>query len=212
MRMSMFALLVPALLAAPSVVCSQTTSPHNALGFIGAVNMAKVSGGGFTRSESILSYSVGAFVRVPMSGPWSFQPELEYAGKGNRVKGTIIVTGAYTEIVDIQYLEFPLLVHLATPATPSGRVFLEAGPAPAMKVACNAHLVAHAQSVPTTCAKLGLDANSFDLGALVGVGLELPVDTHAIWAGVRYDYGLLDVADGSNARNLNLQIVGGFVL
>ncbi|MGH7688161.1 MAG: hypothetical protein ACREN3_00980, partial [Gemmatimonadaceae bacterium] len=61
-------------------------------------------------------------------------------------------------------------------------------------------------------ANIGFDANSFDLGALVGVGLELPVGTHAIWAGVRYDYGLLDVADGSNARNLTLQIVGGLVL
>lgn len=212
MRTSMLALLVPALLAAPSVAGSQTTGPHNSLGLFGAFNMSKLGGGDVTRAEIKGGFSVGAFVRIPMSGPWSFQPELEYAGKGNRMKGATTPWGPYTQIVDLGYLEFPLLFHVATPWTPSGRVFIEAGPAPAFNLDCNGHLTARNASVSTPCTSFGLDANRFDFGAIIGGGLELPVGTHAVWAGVRYDYGLTDVANGTNARNRTFQILGGFVL
>ena len=212
MRPSVLALLVPALLAAPSAAGAQTTPAQVRFGLLGSFNMSTLGGSDVARPRMKGGFSVGALVRLPISNAWSFQPELEYAGKGVRMKSTTTPSGPYTETVGLGYLEAPLLLRLSARSTPSGRLFVEAGPAPAVNLRCSISLVANAVSVSTSCASRSLDPNSFDVGAIVGVGLELPLGTRSIWAGVRYNYGLTDVADGSNARNRNLQIVGGLIL
>jgi hypothetical protein len=103
MRKRFVPLFVAVALAAPAYASAQSVL-GTSFGFVGAVNLATFGGSDATGAKNKVSFSLGGFARIPMSPLWSFQPELEYAGKGAKESDN---TGTAT--VDLSYIEIPLL-------------------------------------------------------------------------------------------------------
>jgi len=207
MRTRAASLLAALALATPVAARAQLPLPHPSFGFIGALNLATFGGSDVSNATNKVGFSVGGFVRLPMSPMWSFQPELEYAGKGVKASGP-----GGSETYHLNYLEMPLLFRVAAPSTPAGQLFGEIGPALAVKVDCTISASSGGLSVSTSCANGGADIKSFDVGAMVGAGYEFPMGSHALSLGVRYNYGLTEIATGFNVKNRNLQFVAGLRL
>ncbi len=198
---SLFSVLA---LAMPVAARAQVPLPHPAWGIMGALNFANFGGSDASGTDTRTSFSVGGFVRVPLSPLWSFQPELEYAGKGAKAS-----SGSTTGSIDLSYVEVPLLFRVATPSTPAGRLFGEIGPSIAFKVDCTISASGGGVSASSSCANAGADAKSVDYSGIIGAGYEFPMGMSALSLGVRYNYGLADVASGSNTKNRSVQLVAG---
>ncbi|MGH7668714.1 MAG: porin family protein [Gemmatimonadaceae bacterium] len=186
----------------PVAAHAQLPLPHPSFGLVGALNVASFGGSDASGLDSKVGFSLGGFVRIPMAPMWSFQPELEYAGKGAKASG-----GSGT--IDLSYVEMPLLFRVASPSSPAGQLFGEFGPALAFKVDCTISASSGGVSASESCADAGSDAKSFDVGGMVGAGYEFPMGSHALSIGVRYNYGLVELSSGSDTKNRNLQFVAG---
>lgn len=208
MRTRVASLLTMVALALPASAHAQMPLPHPSFGLVGALNLSTAAGSDVSGAENRVGFSIGGFVRIPMSPMWSFQPELEYAAKG--VKETDNSGGTpSTATIDLSYLEMPLLFRVSAPSSPAGQLFGEFGPAVAVKVDCSLSATSGGVSASTSCSNFGLDIKSLDFGAMVGAGYEFPMAGHALSLGVRYNFGLAEITSGSNAKNRNLQFVAG---
>lgn len=207
MRNRVTALLSALLVGFPAYAGAQMGLPHPSFGFVGALNVASFGGSDASGVDSKVSFSLGGFARIPMSPLWSFQPELEYAGKGAKASDN---SGSGS--VDLSYIEVPLLFRVAPPSTPAGQFYAEVGPAAAFKIDCSISGSSGGISASTSCDNAGLDVKSFDFGGVVGAGYEFPMSGMGLSIGVRYNYGFVELFDGSNTKNRNLQFVAGLRL
>lgn len=208
MRTHVASVLSGLALMMPVAAHAQSPLPHPSFGLIGAVNLSTVAGSDVSNVDSKAGFSLGAFIRVPMSPMWSFQPELEYAVKGYKVNGNPGGT-PMTATLDLNYMEMPLLFRVASPSTPTGQLYGEFGPALAAKVDCSISGTSGGLSISSSCDNFGVHVKSFDVGAMFGAGYEFPMGSHALSIGVRYNYGLVQLTDGKDIKNRNLQFVAG---
>ena len=211
MRTRVVALLSVLALSMPAAARAQLPLPHPSFGFVGALNLSNFGGSDATGFDNRVGFSVGGFVRIPMSPMWSFQPELEYAAKGAKTTDNSSGTPA-TATLDLNYLEMPLLFRVAAPSTPAGRLFAEVGPAIAVKLDCTVSVSSGGLSASTSCNNFGGDVKSFDVGGMIGAGYEFPMGSRALSLGVRYNYGLMELSSASNTKNRNLQFVAGLTM
>lgn len=206
MRMKFVPVLAAVALALPAHASAQSVL-GTSFGFVGAVNLSTFGGSDVSGAKTKVNFSLGGFARIPMSPMWSFQPELEYAGKGSKASDN---TGTAT--VDLSYVEVPLLFRLSAPSTPAGQLFGEIGPAVAFKVDCTVSGTSGGITVSGSCANAGVDVKTTDFGGVIGAGYEFPMSGMGLSIGVRYNYGLSELFSGSNAKNRNLQFVAGLRL
>ncbi|HEU4989158.1 MAG TPA: porin family protein [Gemmatimonadaceae bacterium] len=203
------AIVASAALAAAPQARAQSTAKHATFGVIGAVNLTTFGGSDAAGAENKVGFSAGMFARVPMTEVWSFQPELEYAMKGAEETDNSSGTSVKAS-VDISYIEMPLLLRAAAPESPNGGLYAEFGPALAAKLDCTVSGSGGGLTVSFSCNDAGAKIKSFDLGAMAGLGYEFPIGRQALSIGVRYNYGLLELASDANTKNRALQFLGGF--
>ncbi len=203
-RTAPFSLLL-LLCSIPVHAAAQAARRHSAFGFVAGVNIASLAGTDAAGTSSRVAFSIGGFYRMALDSTWSFQPELEYAGKGAQSK-----TGSATGTLDLRYLELPLLFRASAQSGPGLRLIGELGPAPALKVDCTLTGASGGASLSVPCSSVNGNVHSFDLGAIVGGGVELPLNTHSLTLVVRYNLGLTEIASGSDSKNRNLQFLGEF--
>jgi hypothetical protein len=182
----------------------QGSSTALSYGLMGAINSSTFGGSDATGASQKIGFAIGGFVRKDINDTWAFQGELEYTMKG--AKQTV---GAGTFKAEIDYVEIPLLFRASASRGEMGRPFLEFGPALAFKAGCTLSAESGTVSVSAPCGS-GSSIKSFDFGAMAGVGYEFSVGGSKLAIGARYNLGLLDMADNSNAKNRNLQGVVGF--
>jgi Outer membrane protein beta-barrel domain len=206
MRTRMVALLSTLALAVPAYAGAQSVL-KTSFGFVGAVNMSTFGGSDASGAKNKVSFSLGGFARVPMGPMWSFQPELEYAGKGAKED-----FAGGTGTVDLSYIEVPLLFRVASPSSPAGQLYGEFGPAVAVKIDCTISGTSGGVTVSGSCSSNNVDLKSSDFGGVVGAGYEFPLSGMGLSIGVRYNYGFSELVSGSNAKNRNLQFVAGLRL
>jgi hypothetical protein len=183
---------------------AQSATPPTRIEIMAGVNFAKLSGGG-DDSDNRTGLVAGIGVIKPLADGWAFQPELTYSMKGAKATD---VEGDIT--AKLSYIELPLLLRYEVPAQSAVRPFFHAGPALALKVGCSFEVSNGSESASQSCDDFGSDAKSFDLGLMFGGGLAFKQMQHTFSIGVRYNLGLLDLADGSDSKNRVLSVVGTF--
>ncbi|HEY4303756.1 MAG TPA: porin family protein [Gemmatimonadaceae bacterium] len=161
-----------------------------------------------------LSESEGADMRTglvagigmikPISAGWAFQPELTYSMKGAKTSESGV-----TGTVKLSYLEVPLLLRYEVEGG-EVRPFFHAGPALALKLSCDVEASSGSATASESCSDAGADAKSFDIGLMFGGGLAFKQMNHTFSVGVRYNLGLVDIADNSTSKNRVLSVVGTF--
>lgn len=157
----------------------------------------------------------GAFGTFRFSPHLGFQPEVLYSQKG--AQGDVIdeELGNTVVTLKIDYLEVPLLLRGEFPGGSRIRPFLLAGPAFAFKMGCKVEGKNSGASISIDCDQLSEESNgeagfkSFDVGAMVGGGLDFALGRETLSLGARYTHGLVSIAKGSSTNNRVISIVLG---
>lgn len=148
---------------------------------------------------------VGVGVIKPFAPGWAFQPELTYSMKGAKTGD-----GTFDATFKISYIEVPLLLRYEMPTQSSMRPFFHAGPALAFKTSCSIEGSDGTQSVSVGCDGGDSKTKTFDVGLMFGGGLAFKQMDHTFSVGLRYNLGLIEIADGAESKNRVLSLVGTF--
>ncbi|HEX8425752.1 porin family protein [Hymenobacter sp.] len=151
------------------------------------------------------SYHVGAFLRLPVLGPLSIQPEVLYSLQGSEFKSAVA-----NYDTKLHYLNIPVLAHVKV-----GPVYVEAGPQFGVLLGAreNGTLRISAEDgygPVDRSADNNYKKNDFALAA--GAGLEVG----SLIIGARYTAGLNNINDvddlnGANDPRLKNRVIQAFV-
>ncbi len=195
--------LAAALLAAP-LAAQQGTSLGIELGYTRA---DFIHGTGVQSREGA---TAGAFFRVPLASWISLQPGLLIASKGGASATTIdSLPGTSQFDFDLVYLDLPLLLRLRIPALAGTRLILSGGVAPGLRIGCNLELsnggfvLARESCVQARVTGL----QDWDVAAVGGVGLGVPIERSELALELRYSAGLRPLSDLSGIRNRSVTLL-----
>jgi hypothetical protein len=164
--------------------------------------------------NTLTRFTGGGFVRFGFGG-LSLQPELMYVTKGF---STTFTEEGQTVDVDfrLDYIEIPVLLVLPIPTATGISPFLYAGPAFAFEVGCKIAGSGGGISATVDCDADGEDffeRNKFDVGAMLGGGVALPMGPGAVTLEGRYNFGLINInkTDGDDSmKNRSGAVLVGY--
>jgi hypothetical protein len=186
----LFAAAVIAAFAAPSV---QAQSPT--LGFKLGPSFSTLSVEDDEGQKTLTKFTGGGFLRFDM-GAFALQPELMYVSKGAKYTATEQGITAEAEL-QLDYVEIPVLFVLPfTAGNISPHIY--AGPAFAFEVGCSVNFSAGGISGSGDCdddEDLSDGRRKFDVGAMFGGGVSIPMGPGAVLLEGRYNFGLLNLND-----------------
>lgn len=149
----------------------------------------QIVGQSSTETSSRVGATFGGYVTWPITGAWSFQPELQFVAKGVKLTEG---SGGGTVTARLNYLEFPLLARYRT-AFDNHAVYVAAGPTFGVKASTSAH-----GDGANLRSDIDIDPaiRSFDGGVAFAGGVV--VDRYFVE--VRYTQGLSDIASDAYAH------------
>lgn len=167
-------------------------------GLKAGMNISNFRGDNVENTKARKALVVGGFLRINLLNVIALQPELLYASKGAQYEEG--AGNTLMEITDkINYLEIPVLLRWNTLATGIVNAGLYGGPAFAYKISAKKVTESGGE---TTKEDLD-DVKDTDVGAAVGLGLDLNLGVGSLVGDVRYTLGLnsiygsaLDVKNG----------------
>jgi hypothetical protein len=177
-------------------------------GFKGGMNISNMRADPQELEEggSLRSYVLGAWCGVPLSRHLMIQTEALFS-----MKGDAETAAGYTASTRLGYFELPVLARVGflhgAPVQPS----LFGGPSLAINFSARAKLEGEGSDVEVDVKD---QVAAFDLGLVVGGGLDFAVGATSLGFDVRYSRGMLDVGDGANgsARNEVVTVMGSVAL
>lgn len=163
-----------------------------------AVELDNQVGGSWTADRTRRTGVVfGAMYRLPATPIVSLQIEGQYVARGTKFDLHDQSTGMSAETTfKLDYIEFPVLLRIAPPATGTAGVFFVAGPVIGFKSKADLEVSAQGQ---TQSMDMGEGFKSTTFGALGGIGLKIasgPATNITLQA--RYYVGLTNPVDSPN--------------
>mgnify|MGYP003344556220 FL=1 len=152
-------------------------------------------------------FAIGLYARRALNDTWALQVEGHYSGKGVEVKESGV-----TAKLEMDYFELPILLRASMSGTEKTHAFFDIGAAPAFKSGCSVSASGGGATVGIGC---NGGTESFDLGAIGGLGLAFPIGERMMTGSVRYTFGMLNVnkdagADTPAVHHRNLQFLFSF--
>ncbi|GEP52085.1 hypothetical protein FNO01nite_27570 [Flavobacterium noncentrifugens] len=158
-------------------------------------------------------FHVGGFVEIKISDKFAIQPEVLYSLQGTKVKSSEADFDGYSysseDKISLSYINVPVMVKFY----PIEKLFIEAGPQVGFLISAkNKSEYTETDGDVTMSASTDVDVKdaykSIDFGVNVGAGYEF---TENLFASVRYNIGLSDIAeDGNNDEDLDLGAYGSY--
>ncbi|HET8624159.1 MAG TPA: porin family protein [Gemmatimonadales bacterium] len=185
---------------------------HSDLGFQLGYSRARFSGDQSGIGESRTGSLFGAFIGTPLAGPLNVQAEIFLAKKGGGLSTTIAAVPVQVS-VQLIYLEVPLLARIVIPV--GGRLHpnVFGGGSVALNVGCDIQAEVPGLVSQEACDEAGtLQVNTFDLGAVVGAGVEYDWRKSNARLEIRQTFGLREVAPGGLVKNRVWAILFGITL
>jgi hypothetical protein len=190
------------------------TSPH--IGFkLGASFSTLSTDDAFDEDvKTLTKFTGGGFMRFDM-GAFAIQPELMYVTKGGKFEETFEGTTVSAEL-RLDYIEIPLLLVVPLMRGPGVAPYVYGGPAFAIEARCQVHASAGGFSATESCddADEGdFERKKFDVGAMVGGGVAIPMGPGSILIEGRYNFGLINLNDSEEpgkVRNRSGAILAGY--
>jgi hypothetical protein len=206
-------LLLFAVVAQNNLQAQETSSNNAKFGVKAGVNVSNLYTKDVSSENTLYSFNVGLFAKMPITSYIAVQPELSYTGKGaSNTYNNVLATGKAK--YSFNYIELPVLLVFNI----TNHVHVLAGPyiayliSGSVKNDSDVSIFNFENNINTD------DYNKFDTGLAVGVG----VDAGMIGIGLRYNYGLSTVGksktyggtsytfpDGKNSV-LSLNLTVGF--
>ena len=221
--MQMRSLLVPSLAAltlAGTTLGAQAAS-HSSFGLllggnsstfanVDASQDALLSGATVKRRTG---FQVGAYLNRSLSSRFSIQPELHYIQRGAAFGATN--SGSNADIViNLTYVEIPVLLRVDLGDKDGWRPFLTAGPTAALRIGCDGTTTFGGTELTVKCDDFG-DAGEedggiakSDFGASLGAGIAGKLGRFPAFAQLRFQRGLVslfkDVPSGEDAPKTSM--------
>jgi hypothetical protein len=208
----------------PAAVFAQTAMTRPTFGILIGTNIATISdadqgigdvvGGAFDKKNRI-GFDAGVFMKVPLTGMLSLQPEVHYVQNGVSITSSTGNVGSLD--LKIDYLEIPVLFRLdVSGAGASVHPILLAGASGAYRVRCSLSATGQGNSVSQNC-NAGADSQDpfkkSDFGLVGGAGIAFTSMGHSLSLQARYTYGLSSIAtkdtETSKPKNRALAILLG---
>jgi hypothetical protein len=144
----------------------------------------------------------GVYLQLPIGGPVSFRPELLFALKGGRAQAAVVGGGVVDIDIGLAYLELPALLRIERP-TGRFRPVLFAGPSAALQIGCDLQVIDPTNPLRAECdQQVNVPAfRQFDLGMVVGTGIEVRWPQSALSLEARYMLGFRSVLEEVDIRN-----------
>lgn len=159
-----------------------------AVGVRGGLNISKLAGDVIT--ESKVGLIAGAFVGIGLSGNWGMQPELSYVQKGTKRE---VQGGELTGTTKLDYLELQVPINVDLPVKSERfNPRLQAGPTFAAALSCKVEETGPSDTESEDCMD---DIESYDIGIVLGFGLDIGSGPGAFIADIRYNIGLTNIND-----------------
>lgn len=169
-----------------------------------------------------MGFQIGAYLTQPLSGALSVQPELHYIQKGAKLDFDVNdpeldLNGSVT--LKLSYVEVPVLLRYDAGQGSRLRPFVVAGPAFAYRVACTLGIESSEFSADQDCDAADDQSSGdddqfkkFDVGGIVGVGLQGQMGGRALSAQLRYSRGFVNIARDAgdqSPRNTGISLLFG---
>ena len=154
--------------------------------------------------------SAGAFFRLPLASWLSVQPGLLIASKGGASATTVdSLPGTSQFDFDLVYLDLPLLLRARIPALAGTRLILSGGIAPGLRIGCNLELSnGGVVLLRESCVQAHVTGlQDWDIAAVGGVGLGIPIERNELALELRYSAGLRPLSDLSDIRNRSVTLL-----
>jgi len=206
MRFSLKVVLVSVLfMALPAVAAGQST-----VGFRGGLRLASLGGDDAEDLDSRTGLSFGGFFNIPVSDVLGVQLGAGFVQKG----------ASETELgVDVDfklgYIEIPLLLTLSPPTSGNVGFTFSVGPAVGFNTGCTVSATDAGVTVEFDCddPSIGFDVKSFELGAMVGAGLDIGLtESISLVLDGFYNFGFTKVDDtgvDDDVKNRAFSILAG---
>jgi hypothetical protein len=169
-------------------------------GIKGGLNIANqnFSGDEAPSPSSIVGFHIGGFVGIKISDKFSIQPELLYSTQGSKFSEILSIEGEDYNVdatLKMAYINIPVMFKYYV----AEKFNLEAGPQIGFLTSCKMKVEALGQS-ETEDVKDSFE--SIDFGLNLGAGYDF---TEKLSAGVRYNFGLSNVAKTEAGDNTEIK-------
>jgi len=143
----------------------------------------------------------GVYLQAPLARPLSLRTEILFALKGGRAQASVQGGGTADLDIGLAYIETPLLLRVGSPRG-QFRPVLFGGLAPALQIGCDVQVMDPNQPVGATCGEADFAVfRSFDIGAVVGGGIEVSWPQSALSLEARYTSGRRSVVNDFEVHN-----------
>lgn len=162
------------------VIVSLTTlgaSSQVNFGLKAGMNISTLRGDGVGKAKSLIGANVGAFVNIPVSTMFSFQPEVLYSMEG--AKEDVLNTK-----IMLNYVNIPLMLKY----TDASGFFGELGPQIGFLTSAKSKINGNTADIKDL-----FKSTNFSLG--IGAGFNF---TSSVGVGLRYNLGLSNISEDTN--------------
>jgi hypothetical protein len=192
--------LVPLLLVAAAATDLAAQRPRPAVGAEVGYSRSDLSGADANQIRSRQGALTGVFLYFPVRTGLAVRPELLFSLKGGRTLAELEGGGTATLDIELAYLELPVLAHYA-PAIGRFRPVLFGGPSTALQIGCDLQLVVQPDPIRATCNEADITFREWDLGLVLGGGVEVHLNRATLALEARYTAGLRSVLDDARVQN-----------
>jgi hypothetical protein len=176
------------ILVAPGTAPAEVTN----FGIKAGVSFANVFSGEIFDRSYRTGFCGGFFLTYEFTPVFSVQPEVLFVMKGSRHREGF-GPNALSEVMSLEYMEVPLLARFRLPISKSMDVHLLAGPSPALGVRFRVNSIVGGQPEEESLDNV----NGFDIGAVAGAGVDIPVKNGKVCLDFRYTFGLTTISKGA---------------
>ncbi len=223
-KINVFALFIAFILGLSMSATAQNISLGARVGY----GVSRVSAPAFNSTldfKYVPTFSAGLTAEIDVNDMFAFQPELNYTEKGFRLRlneslpiaGFDLPINARTD-TRVRYIEMPLLAKIKFGTADKVQAYLTLGPT--VGYALQGNLKAFANVLVDVRLydqnfSLNSDFQRFELGGMIGAGVQIPVGVGKLFLDGRFSHGLtysyrVPVV-GANVRTQNLNASIGYL-
>lgn len=168
---------------------AQSDNTSMQFGVKGGINLSNLIGDDVGDLDSRTSFNLGLFVEIPLSGRFSFQPEVLYSGQGftiiNRGEDNIFDVGDNVEY-QLSYIQVPLMAKFYL----IKGLYAEAGPQFGFKVKEKIDYKPASDDGDIDIDPDNSNVKDFDTNLAIGAGYKFD---NGLSLSARYNYGLTSI-------------------
>ncbi|HUF34507.1 MAG TPA: porin family protein [Gemmatimonadales bacterium] len=180
--------------------------PRAAVGAQVGYSRSDLSGTDADQIRSRQGALTGVFLYFPVGAGLALRPELLFSLKGGRTLAVLEGGGTATLDIELAYLELPVLAHFSLP-TGRFRPVVFGGPAPALQLGCDLQLIVQPEPIRATCREAEITFRDWDLGLVLGGGVEAHLNRATLALEARYTAGFRSILDDARIDNRTFAIL-----